>query len=197
MKTPRWIPAAAALACALLPPAPAADLPRKAPDYTINLTGGKTLTLSQYKGHPVVLAFILTGCSHCQRAIGFLIKDQNEYAPRGLQVLASAIEGNAAAAVPLFLKNFQPPFPVGYSEGQSALDFMQHSVAKIPMMPLMAFLDRQGDIRAQYEGDDPFFGDQLEENLRRQIEALLAMGAPARKSVPSKSTAAPRRSTAQ
>jgi hypothetical protein len=65
------------------------------------------------------------------------------------------------------------------------------------MMPLMAFLDRQGDIRAQYEGDDPFFGDQLEENLRRQIEALLAMGAPARKSVPAKSTAAPRRSTAQ
>jgi peroxiredoxin len=192
MKTPRWIPAAAALVCALLPLARAADLPRKAPDYTINLGGGKTLALSHYKGHPVVLAFILTYCSHCQRAVGFLSKDQNEYGPRGLQVVASAIEPGAPAALPNFLKNFEPPFPVGYSEGQSALDFMQHPVGKVPMMPQMAFLDKQGDIRAEYEGDDPFFGDQLEQNLRQQIEALLAMGAPAKKS-----SAATRKSTAK
>jgi len=191
MKTPRWIPAAAALVGALLPSAPAAELPRKAPDYTINLSGGKTLALSQYQGHPVVLAFILTTCSHCQRAVGFLIKDQNEYGPRGLQVVASAIEPDAALALPLFLKNFQPPFPVGWSAGESALAFMQHPMAKIPMMPLMAFLDRQGNIRAQYEGDDPFFGDQLEQNLRQQIAALLNMGAPA------KTTSTPKKSTAR
>jgi peroxiredoxin len=192
MKTPQWIPAGAALVCALLPAAQAAELPRKAPDYTIRLDGGKTLALSQYKGHPVVLAFILTGCSHCQRTVGFLSKDQNEYGPRGLQVVASAIEPNASAALPYFLKNFQPPFPVGFSEGQSALDFMQHPVVKVPMMPLMAFIDKQGNIRAQYEGDDPFFGDQLEQNLRHQIEALLNIGAAAKKS-----SAGPRKSTAQ
>jgi len=123
--------------------------------------------------------------------VGFLIKDQNEYGPRGLQVLASAIEPDAALALPLFLKNFQPPFPVGWSAGESALAFMQHPMAKIPMMPLMAFLDRQGNIRAQYEGDDPFFGDQLEQNLRQQIAALLNVGAPA------KTTSAPKKSTAR
>jgi hypothetical protein len=61
------------------------------------------------------------------------------------------------------------------------------------MMPLVSFIDRQGNIRAQYEGDDPFFGDQIEQNLRRQIEELLQPGPPAKKSMPSvpkKSTAA-------
>ena len=181
MAISRWIPAAAALLSVLLPAAPAADLPRKAPDYTINLAGGKTLPLSQYKGHPVVLAFILTYCSHCQATVGVLSKLQNEYAPRGLEVLASAIEPDAQAALPNFVRNFSPPFPVGYNTGASALEFLQHPVAKIPMMPLLAFIDKQGDIRAQYEGDDPFFNEQVERNLRKEIEALLKDGPPVKK----------------
>jgi peroxiredoxin len=178
----RFIPAAAALLGALLPAAWAAGLPRKAPEYTVNMGGGKTLLLSQYKGHPVVMAFILTYCSHCQKTVGFLSKAQNDYGVRGLQVVASAIDREGvAAALPNFLKNFQPPFPVGYSEGQSALEFMQHPAEKMPMMPMLAFIDRQGMIRAEFEGDDPFFGDQAEQNLRQQIEALLKAGGPAKK----------------
>jgi peroxiredoxin len=181
MVTTRWIRAAALLPL-FLPAVRAAGPPRKAPDYTINLTGGKTLQLSQYKGHVVVMAFILTYCSHCQKTIGLLSKDQKEFGPRGLQVLASAIESGAQLSVPVFLQNFQPPFPVGYNTGDSAVAFMQHPAGKVPMMPLMAFIDRAGNIRAQYEGDDPFFGDQIEQNLHQQIEALLKEGAPAKKS---------------
>ena len=165
-------------ALALIPLlAQAAELPRMAPEYTINRNGAPPLTLSQYKGKPVVLAFILTYCSHCQRTVGFLSKDQNEYGPRGLQVLACAIENGSQLAVPAFLKNFNPPFPVGYNDGASALAFLQHPVVKVPIMPMLAFIDMQGMIRAQYEGDDEkFFGDQHEQNLRAQIEALLKVG---------------------
>jgi peroxiredoxin len=166
-------------ALALIPLlAQAAELPRNAPEYTIERNGAAPLTLSQYKGKPVVLAFILTYCSHCQRTVGFLSKDQNEYGPRGLQVVGCAIENGAQLAVPEFLKNFNPPFPVGYNEGTTALGFMQHPVVKVPIMPMLAFIDREGMIRAQFEGDDEkFFGDQHEQNLKTQIEALLKVGA--------------------
>ncbi|MGD0870965.1 MAG: TlpA disulfide reductase family protein [Bryobacteraceae bacterium] len=178
-----------AAALALLPLlALAAELPRKAPEYTINRNGAQPLALSQYKGKPVVLAFILTYCSHCQRTVGFLIKDQNEYGPRGLQVVACAIENGAQLAVPAFLKNFSPPFPVGYNDGSTALDFMQHSMVRVPIMPMLAFIDRQGMIRAQFEGDDEkFFGEQHEQNLKAQIEALLKVG------VAKKAAAGPRK----
>ena len=68
------LPAAAALLTLLLPVAQAAD-------FTINMVDAKPLTLSQYKGHPVVLAFILTSCPHCQNAVKVLSKLQNEYGP--------------------------------------------------------------------------------------------------------------------
>jgi len=171
LMTPLRSLAAAALLCLLLPPAPAADLPRKAPDFTINLLDGKKLTLSQYKGHPVVLAFILTSCTHCQAAVKVLTKLQTEYAPRGLQVLASAIEQDAQSHIKLFVRNFAPTFPVGYNTGAEAGSLLPPT-GKLPLMPLVGFIDRQGVLRAQHEGEEPFFND-LEPNLRKEIEALL------------------------
>jgi hypothetical protein len=46
---------------------------------------------------------------------------------------------------------------------------------------MLAFIDRQGVIRAQAEGEEPFFND-LERNLRKEIDALFRGGAPAKKS---------------
>jgi len=179
MRFSRWIPAAAVLLGMLPLPAQAAELPRKASDFTINLVDGKTLTLGQYKGHPVVLAFILTGCSHCQMTVGVLSKLQKEYAPRGLQVVASAIEQDAQAHVSLFIKNFAPPFPVGYNTGAAA-DSLIHPTGKMPMMPLLGFIDKQGILRTQHEGEEPFFND-LEQNLRKEIEALFQPAPSAKK----------------
>ena len=42
------------------------------------MKGGQPLHLSQYKGKVVVMAFILTTCSHCQRTTGYLNKLQKE-----------------------------------------------------------------------------------------------------------------------
>lgn len=178
MRSSQWIPAAALLSV-FLPAAPAADLSRKASDFTINLVDGKTLALSQYKGHPVVLAFVLTSCPHCQMAVGVLSKLQKEYGPRGLQVVASAVETDAKAHVPLFIKNFAPAFPVGYNTGAAA-DALIHPTGKMPMMPLLGFIDKQGFLRAQHEGEEPFFQD-LEQNLRKEIEALFKNGASSKK----------------
>lgn len=176
MRCAQWIPAVALLLGTI---APAAEMPRKASDFTINLVDGKSLTLSQYKGHPVVLAFILTGCSHCQNTIKVLSKLQTEYGPRGLQVVASAIEQDAQAHIALFVKNFAPTFPVGYNTGAAA-DTLIHPTGKMAMMPLLGFIDKQGFLRVQHEGEEPFFND-LEQNLRKEIEALLAPASPARK----------------
>src|SRR3954447_20843309 len=110
-----------------LPLARAAILPRPAPELAINLGQGKQIKLSQYKGKTVVLAFILTYCSHCQMVMRALAKVQNDYAPRGLQVLASATEDMAATALPGFLRQYAPPFPVGYNSNLESVAFLQHS----------------------------------------------------------------------
>jgi peroxiredoxin len=152
----------------------AANIPRPAPDFAINLDNGKQAMLASYKGKVVALAFILTTCPDCQRTIRILIEDQNEFGPRGFQVLASAIEQAAGANVAGFVRQFHPPFPVGYNQQRAALDFMQHPPMVGPVMPLLVFVDREGVIRAQYEGYEPFLAaDQVEKNLRAKILEML------------------------
>ncbi len=166
---------------ALAPRLAASTLPRKAPDFTIHLTNGHEVSLSQFKGKVVALIFILTYCPHCQKTIGFLSKDQKDYGPRGFQVLASAIEDMAAQALPDFLKRFSPPFPVGYNSRMPVIDFLQHPIAARFIMPQLVLVDRQGMIRAQFAGDDPFMTNETQQdaNLRVKIEELLKEGAPA------------------
>jgi peroxiredoxin len=153
--------------------ASAAEVPRPSPDFAIGMTGGQQIQVSQYKGKVCVLAFILTTCPHCQKTVGYLSAMQNEYGARGFQVLASAIEDMAAMNVPDFIKRFQPPFPVGFNNQNAVQEYLQHPVMFRLLMPQVVFIDRQGTIRAQYAGDDKFFGEDQDKHIREQIEALL------------------------
>jgi peroxiredoxin len=173
---------ALALLFATAPALKAINLPRQSPEFAISLSNGQQVLLSQYQGKVVVLAFILTWCPHCQKTIGYLGKDQKAYGPRGFQVLASAIEDVARVNLPAFIKQFNPPFPVGFDNQTVAINFLEHPPMLIPHMPILAFIDRQGVIRAQYEGDDKFFSeDRAEKNLSDKIEELLKQGAQRKK----------------
>jgi peroxiredoxin len=192
MSKRRFLAPALALLSVTAPVAEAINVPRTSPELAINLNNGQRVLLSQYRGKVVVVAFILTWCPHCQKTIGYLIKDQNAYGARGFQVLASAIEDVARNNLPAFIRQFNPPFPVGFDNQTVAIDYLEHPPMLIPHMPILAFIDRQGVIRAQYEGDDKFLAeDRQEKNLSDKIEELLKEAAPgARKSVIKKSAAA-------
>jgi peroxiredoxin len=167
-----------AVVCLMAMAAGAAVLPRKAADLEIQINGAKPIELSQYRGKPVVLAFILTTCSHCQYTTGLLVKLQTEFVSKGLQVIECAVNDGAAADVPNFIKRFQPNFPVGYSTDQiGVLAFLQHPATAIPHMPMLAFIDRHGIIRDQYQGIDALLSDEgkQEANLRAEIEKLIAI----------------------
>ena len=151
----------------------AAEVPRPSPEFAVKLTDGKQILVSQYKGQVCIVAFILTYCPHCQKAVKVLSTMYKEFNPQGLQVVASAIEDMAAMNVQDFVKNFQPPFQVGFDERNPVLDYLQHPAMFKLLMPQLVFIDRQGTIRAQYSGDDKFFGDDLEKNMRAQIVSLL------------------------
>lgn len=153
---------------------PAAQIPRPAPDLTIKLPDGKTQKLSQYRGKVVALQFILTTCSHCQRASRILNQMQKEFGARGFQALAVAINPMANMLAPDYVRDFQLTFPVGYDTNEVAHDFLQHSVMMRMMMPQLVFIDRTGVIRAQYAGSDAFFDPASDEkNVRAKIEELL------------------------
>ena len=160
--------------------APAAPLPRPSPDFTIHLTPSGEVSPAQYQGKVVVLAFILTTCSHCQHSTQMLSGLQREYGPRGLQVLAAAFNEMAHMLVPDFIKQFEPAFPVGYSNRHEVQAYLDHSEQLQLFVPALVFIDGKGMIRHQYTGDDPFFQNQ-EKNVRETIEQLLKEPVPMKK----------------
>jgi len=152
----------------------AGDPVRQSPPLTILRTGGAPLQLSQYRGKPVVLALINTGCGHCQEFTTVLKLVARDYAPRGVQFLECAFNDDAAAAMPEFLDRFKPTFPVGYTSHAAAMTYLGRTLLdKRPLyVPYVLFMDRAGIIHAEFSGEKEFFLS-AEANLRAQIDALL------------------------
>jgi hypothetical protein len=104
---------------------------------------------------------------------------EKELGPKGFAVVEAAVNDNAD--VPGFIRTYQPPFPVGTAGGREALEYMQWPLGQRPLVPLMAFIDRNGMIRAQYTGvDTNFFDDQQDKHIRAEVEKLLQEGAAGR-----------------
>jgi peroxiredoxin len=172
----------------------AAEVPRPAPEFVIKLTSGQQILISQYRGKVVALEFLATTCPHCQTCSALLERLYKEYGPRGFQPLGVAFNEMAGLLVPDYIKNLQLTFPVGISERDPVLNYLQHPSIMRLMVPQLIFIDRKGIIRAQHGGEADFFKDE-EKNMRAAIEALLKEPAAARKTVPAsraKKTAPPK-----
>jgi thiol-disulfide isomerase/thioredoxin len=152
--------------------ASAQQVPRRAGEFAISATDGSQILLSQYSGKVVLLAFMFTTCPHCQHTSQILSGIQKDYADRGLQIVGSFFNDNAAQLIPDFVVQFRPAFPVGYATRDQVNEYLQHAPGKPTYVPELVFIDRNRQIRAQYTGNDAFFNDQ-EKNIRALVESLL------------------------
>jgi thiol-disulfide isomerase/thioredoxin len=150
----------------------AQQVPRPAGEFAIKMPNGQITLLSQYAGKVVVLAFISTTCPHCQHTTGVLSAIQNEYGPRGVQILAAAFNPDAVTLVPGFIRDIKPTFPVGSADRDSVLEYEQASLAKPNYVPELMFIDRNRVIREQHNGGDDYFKEQ-EKNIRGTLDTLL------------------------
>ena len=158
----------------------AADAGRVSPAFQIHRADAAPLTLSQYHGKVVLLAFIDTNCPHCQALTGVISAISREYAPKGVQVLECAFNEGAKDKVAGFIHTYNPPFPVGYADRPAVLAYLKYTPNdERPLyVPHLVFLDRQGVIRQDVAGEAPFMQNP-DANIRAELDKLLK-AAPAR-----------------
>lgn len=165
--------ALAASLCLLAVASAEQTVPRPSQEFVFNYPGGKQALLSQYKGKVVLLAFIFTTCPHCQATCQIISKLNTELGPKGFQPLAVAVNPMAGMLVQDFVRDYHVNFPVGFSEKDPALNFLQINQAVDRwVVPQVMLVDRKGTIRAQTppSGDEKM---QDENHLRGMIENLL------------------------
>jgi peroxiredoxin len=136
---------------------------------------GGTMSLAEYRGKVVGLAFILTDCPHCQKFSKTMEEVYQESGADGFQPLVVAINDGASRLVRDFSRMQGVTFPVGWTDQQAPIPFLQHPSAMPMYMPQFVLIDRQGVIRYQHGGSDVFFTEQDQKaNLQKELRVLLA-----------------------
>jgi peroxiredoxin len=150
----------------------AGPIPRRAPKFSMSLVDGSVVSLSQFHGKVVLVAYILTTCPHCQAATGIFKQLQTDLGPKGLQIIECAVEDDSQKHIADFQSRFKPNFPLGWSERASVAPVLQPD-DKLHIMPQSVLIDRKGMIRAQFYGDDPVFENDAARNLTALISKYL------------------------
>ena len=115
-----------------------------------------------------------------------------------MQIIGGTIDTEGMVPTKAFIARYSPAFPVGESDNMKMMQFAQWSPMTRTFVPYMFFIDRKGQIRAQYMGSDAFFQEEPA-NIRKMLNSLLAEGGgaatPAAKAPAPKAPAAPKKTS--
>ena len=91
-----------------------------APDFELPSFGGDSISLSSYRGNPVVLVFYRTyHCLYCKRQLDELENSYDEFTKRGVQILAISSD-NPDSQTRDLIQNYAPEsFPLLYTSLKS------------------------------------------------------------------------------
>lgn len=143
---------------ALLVPEPApapepirpAVIPEVRPDVTLADRDGKTRSLSEWDGKPLVINFWATWCAPCRREIPMLNALAAEEAAAGVEVIGIAIDFREDVLKYLEKMPIDYTVLIGEQDGMAAARaFGMESIG----LPFTAFTDRQGRIATIHVGE--------------------------------------------
>ena len=133
-----------------------------APDFQLKDLDGKTVSLSDLRGKPVLLNFWATRCPPCRFEMPFLQQIYEEWSDRGLVLLAIDI-GESSAGVKEFLEDNNLSLPVLLDSDQRVA--LRYSITNIPTT---YFIDRNGIIRQKVIGAFP-----NKEAIEKQLDKIV------------------------
>ena len=131
-----------------------------AKDFTIQLFGGGTLTLSELEGTPVVLNFWASWCTPCRDEAAALERTWQTYRNQGVAFVGVNIQDSDEAAR-AHLSEFLATYPNGPDpSGTITVDY------GVIGLPVTFFIDRDGTVQRRWVGAIP------EWRLTAWVEAL-------------------------
>ncbi len=85
---------------------------RQAPPLVGQTLDGRTLTLEQFRGKPVLVTFWATTCPSCIEEMPHLIELYQELHPKGLEIIGVAMSYDPPEQVRAMAQQWQIPYPI-------------------------------------------------------------------------------------
>lgn len=131
-------------------------------NFTLPTLNGQQWTLSQHRGHVVLLNFWATWCPPCQEETPSLVKISRDYQAKGLDLAGISMDTGGTGNVQAFVSSYHVPYPILLPKPFSSL------TDTVQAFPTTILIDRQGRVANAFEG-------ALDEaTLRPQLERLLS-----------------------
>ncbi|TVQ73306.1 MAG: TlpA family protein disulfide reductase [Balneolaceae bacterium] len=113
------------------------------PDFELEDLDGSRLRLSDYEGRIIVLNLWATWCPPCRDEVPALIRLQEEYGDRGVQVIGVSLDENGARQkVADFAQSFGVNYPTPVDDGR-----VQEKYGPLSVIPTTYILDGGRNIR--------------------------------------------------
>ena len=134
------------------------------PDFSVLDEDGNTVSLSDFRGMPVVVNFWATWCPHCVNELPGFDAVWEEYGDEVQFLIIDLTDGGRETVemAKAYKADHGYSFPIFFDEGQKTA--MAYGVSAIPMTIL---IDREGRLAAYARGA------VSEEVLRREVEKLV------------------------
>ncbi len=134
-----------------------------APDFSLPLMGGGTMTLSDYRGKVVLLNFWATWCPPCREEMPSMQKLYKHFEGKPFEMLTVSIDEKTELVEP-FMKELGLTFPVAFDPGQIAAK--NYNMTGVPETFL---IDKEGTIMHHLIGP----GDWYSPGLVSAFESLV------------------------
>jgi cytochrome c biogenesis protein CcmG/thiol:disulfide interchange protein DsbE len=136
-----------------------------APDFTLKDLKGRDVSLSEYRGHVVILDFWATWCPPCNETIPELVSVEEKYGGKGVVVLGIAIDDGRSDATMLsaFSKEHRMNYPILL--GSDAIE----GIYNIRSIPTLFLVDKKGKIQNLYMGYRENFRDIISAEIDKLI----------------------------
>jgi len=135
-----------------------------APDFTLDTLDGGKLTLSELRGHPVVLNLWASWCLPCRKEMPAIGEVYERYENEGLIVIGLNLTSqDSRSDVSAFVQELGLTFPIALDADGSVRDRYQ-----LLGLPTTYFIDQRGIIRSVVVG-----GPMSEATIQSKVEDLL------------------------
>jgi thiol-disulfide isomerase/thioredoxin len=139
---------------------------KAAPAFTLMDLSGRKISLSDFKGHPLVVNFWGTYCAPCKLEMPWLDEFSHKYASQGFEVVGVTYDSEVGKdTIARDTRKLGVTYPILLSDPKVEKDYLSDS----EVLPMSFYVDKAGKVLEVTAGVDS--KDQLEAMVKHTIAA--------------------------